>query len=283
MRYLKGKLSKPQSFRTLLDVVKGKGIRGKITITLPYGVEELSLCYDGSSIRVETFEELSPDFVVKRFVEKWILSGTYPTFVLSNAEGCKGNYIGTLSEDELFEIMESPLLEAVKELPESFIIKSINVSGFPSLVSYRATKKPLMKRELHKLGISILDFVKLIKEGMLEIEPYDYQEAMPLKARVIVVSLLALSFSYFLLPLNLSKFSDLKLLDALNWALKEKVINEDVELKILPVNDCLGKKIWLIENAVVSPGFDWKLWTSDDKRKLLPKSGYKPFFAIPVK
>jgi len=284
MQYLKGKLSEPQDFAMLFDVIKERGTAGKITVTLPYGVEELSLCYDGSKVYVEALEELPPDFAVKRFIEKWVLSGTRPVFVLHDVQGCPGNYVGTLPEEELLKIVEDPRLKSVKKLPESFIIKSMDVSKFPpALVSYWTTKKPLMKKDLHRIGISVVDFIRLMEEGAVDIEPYSYQEAMPLKARVVVISLLLLSFLYLLLPVNLLKFSDLKLLDALNWALREKVVDDEVERKKLPVTDCLGRKLWLVEDAVVSSGFDGQLGTGDDRRKLLPRSGYTPFFAIPVK
>jgi hypothetical protein len=178
----------------------------------------------------------------------------------------------------------NPHLKSVKKLPESFIIKSMDVSKFPpALVSYWTSKKPIRKQDLHRLGISITDFIELMEEGAVDIEPYDYQEAMPLKARIVVIFLLVLSFLYLLLPVNLLKFTDIKLLEAFNWAMKEKVLDEEVDRRKLPVTDCLGRRIWLVEDSVVSPGLDGQLGTEDDKEKPLPKSGYKPFFVLPVR
>ncbi|WP_165863683.1 hypothetical protein [Phorcysia thermohydrogeniphila] len=268
----------------LLDVLKEKGTTGRITVTLPYGVDELTLCYDGSVVHVRALEELPPDFAVKRFVERWVLSGTRPVFELYEADDCSEDYGGTLSEEELLGIVGDPHLKSIKKLPESFIIKFMDASKFPpALVSYWTAKKPVMKVDLHRLGISIADFLKLMEEGAIEIEPYDYQEAIPLKARILVILLLVLSLLYLFLPVNLLRFTDIKLLEALNWAMKEKVLDEEVDRRELPVTDCLGKNVWLIEDAVVSPGLDGQLGTEDDKKKSLPKSGYKPFFALPVR
>jgi hypothetical protein len=284
MQYLKGKLSEPQDFAMLFDVIKERGTAGKITVTLPYGVDELTLCYDGSTVYVEALEDLSPDFAVKKFVEKWILSGTRPVFVLHDTSECSESSNKALSEEELLQIVGDPHLKSVKKLPESFIIKFMDVSKFPpALVSYWTTKKPLRKTDLHRIGISIADFVKQMEEGAVDIEAFSYQEAMPFKARIVVIFFLVLSFLYLLLPVNLLKLSDLKLLDAVNWALREKIIDEEAERKTLPVTDCLGKKVLLVEDAVVSLGLDGQLGTDDDKKRALPKSGYKPFFAIPVR
>jgi hypothetical protein len=205
-------------------------------------------------------------------------------FELNEVEECSGSYNGALPEEKLVEIVNNPYLQSVRKVPENFVIKFMDTSKFPSsLVTYWTTKKPLSKLDLYRLGVSIADFAKLMEEGAVGIEPYKYQEAMPLKARILIILALFLSLLYLFLPVNLLKFSELKFLEALNWAMKEKVLGGNEGKKELPVTDCLGRKLWLVGNAVVSPGIDGQLGTEDDRKEFLPKSGYKPFFAVPTR
>jgi len=280
MQYIRGKLAKLDDLQILLDILKEK--LGEIRLFMPYRNDlEVSICYDGALFYLNGVENESPRFSLIKFIEEWITTNVQPTFEFFEGEKC-----GTgqkLTEEEIRALIEDTRFNKVKELPEHFEITKIEIQRVPSfLVAHWKTRKPLSKAELYKYGFTLTEVVKLLDEGSLRIRPYKMVESMPLKLRVFLMAVAAVCFIYLILPLNFIHLNAVKFNEALNWALREKILAED-EKKALPVKGCFNTRFYLHKDRIVNAGIDGQVGTNDDLSMPLPQKGYIPTFTVPVK
>jgi len=280
MQYIRGKLAKLDDVQILLDILKDKP--GEVKLFIPYRSDtELSICYDGTHFYLTSSGEESPKLSLIKFIEEWLTTGVQPTFEFFEGEGCSGGL--ELEEEAIRALTEDPRFKKVQELPPNFEITRVEVQKAPSfLVAHWKSKKPLSRTELYRYGLTLSDLVKLIEEGVLKIRPYKMVESMPLKLRVFLMAVAAVAFIYLILPLNFIPLNRVKFNEAVNWALREKILGEE-ERKALPVRGCFNTRFYLHGDRVVNAGIDGLIGTGDDQSVPLPKKGYIPTFTVPVK
>jgi len=279
MQYVRGKLTKLDDFLVLLDVAKTKG--GEIKLSLPMREAEFSICYDGDLFYLSTEgSDSDPKYELVKFLEEWIRSEVQPTFEFYEDKECGGGL--ALTEDQLKKILTDRYLEKAREMPDSFEITKIDITTVPSfLVAHWKTKKPVSKSELYKHNLTLSYIAKLIDNGKLEIRAFTTVESMPVKLRSFLMIVAAISLIYLILPLNFIKLSALKINEAVNWALREKVVG--TERRMLPVKGCFNTPFILDGTKIVNPGIDGKPGTGDDLVVQLPTDGYIPTFTVPAK
>lgn len=280
MQYIRGKLTKPDDFLILIDILKEK--LGEVRLQIPYQDGEISICFDGILFYLSGKDEgRGEKFSLIKFLEEWLTTNIQPIFEFFEGEKCTGGL--ALTEEELMEIVNSPTLWKVREIPEHFEITKIEVESVPSfLVAHWKTRKPLSRKELYKHGYTLSDIVKFLEAGLLQIRPFKMADSMPVKLRVFLTSIAAICLLYMILPLNFVQLNALKFGEALNWGLREKVLGAEGKRE-LPVKGCFRTKFYLLDDRIVNPGIDGVIGTKDDQTVKLPKKGYKPVFAIPVK
>jgi hypothetical protein len=280
MQYIRGKLTKPDDLLILLDILKDK--LGEVRLQIPYRDIEVVICYDGVFFYLSgSPEDKGERFTLIRFLEEWLTTELQPTFEFYEGEKCKSGI--ALTEEELLEVVNSPALWKVKEIPEHFEITKIEIQSVPSfLVAYWKTRKPLSRGELYKHGLTLSDVVKFLESGLLQIRPYKMVESMPFKLRVFLTAVAVICMLYLILPLNFIHLNSLKFPEAQNWALKEKVLGADGKRE-LPVRGCFKTRFYLVGEQVVNPGIDGIIGTKDDSVLHLPEKGYIPLFTVPVK
>ncbi|WP_456341965.1 hypothetical protein [Thermovibrio sp.] len=280
MQYIRGKLTKPDDFLILIDILKEK--LGEVRLQMPYQDGEISICFDGILFYLSGKDEgRGEKFSLIKFLEEWLTTNIQPVFEFFEGEKCSGGL--ALTEEELMEIVNSPTLWKVREIPEHFEITKIEVESVPSfLVAHWKTRKPLSRKELYKHGYTLSDVVKFLEAGLIQIRPFKMADSMPVKLRVFLTSIAAICLLYMILPLNFIQLNILKFGEALNWGLREKVLGAEGKRE-LPVKGCFRTKFYLLDDTIVNPGIDGVIGTKDDQTVKLPKKGYKPVFAIPVK
>lgn len=280
MQYIRGKLARPDDLLILLDVVREKG--GKVKLHMPYHRTEIAICYDGNTFYLGEKGETGKDprFLFRRFLEEWVGTSLQPTFEFFEGESCTGEIAITV--DEIKEMLEDRVLSRIRSLPEHFEVIKAAEKGVPSfLVAHWRTRKPLNKKSVYSYGTTLTELLQLIDKGLIRIKPYKMVESMPLKLRVFLTAAAVVSIIYLLLPLNFMELGPLKENEALNWGLREKILGrKEAEL---PVKGCFRSPFILVRDKVVSPGIDGKFGTDDDWIVELPKKGYVPTFAVPVK
>ncbi len=281
MQHVKGRLSSLGDLLIFLDRLKESG--GRLELYLPYYNEEIVICFSGTSFFIDG---TSTDFLGRKalqvFLEKWLLGGVPPEFeFFEGEEECSS---GTaVPEEELFKVVRDPFLEKIKEFPQFFKIENIDVKRVPSfLVAHRTTGRPVSREEVYRYGLTLSDILKYIEVGLISIKPYAVMESFPYRLRLFVQALALLVVIYFSLPLGYLKFNVFKLSEAINWGLRDRILNGG-EREELPVKGCLKTRFYLIDNIVVNPGLDGIIGTSDDLSAPLPARGYIPTFALPVK
>ena len=280
MQYIRGKLTKPDDFLILIDILKEK--LGEVRLQIPYQNSEISLCFDGILFYLSGKDEgRGEKFTFIKFLEEWITTNIQPIFEFFEGEKCSGGL--ALTEEELMEIVQNPTLWKVKEIPEHFEITKIEIESVPSfLVAHWKTRKPLSRQELYKHGFTLSDIVKFLEAGLLQIRPFKMAESMPFKLRVFLTAVAVICLIYLILPLNFIHLNSLKFAQALNWALREKILGAEGKRE-LPVKGCFKTRFFLVDNRIVNPGIDGIPGTKDDQVMELPRKGYKPVFAVPVK
>ncbi len=280
MQYIRGKLTKLEDLIVLIDVLKEK--TGEVRLQIPYRDGEISICFDGVLFYLSGKDQgRGEKFALIKFLEEWLTTNLQPTFEFFEGEKCSGGL--ALTEEELLEIVNSPDLWKAREIPEYFEITKIDATSVPSfLVAHWKTRKPVSRKELYKHGYTLSDVVKFLEAGLLQIRPFKMADSMPVKLRVFLVSVAAVCLVYMILPLNFIQLNGLKLQEALNWGLREKVLGAEGK-KELPVKGCFNTKFFLLDDRVVNPGIDGTIGTGDDLSLKLPRKGYKPTFAVPVK
>ncbi len=273
MQYIKGKLANLEDLLILIDLLKEK--KGEVRLHLPYQSEEVSICFDGNSFY------LSDRFKLIKLLEKWIATNIQPIFELFEEEGCSTNQ--EIEEEKLIEIIKNPTLKEVRRIPEVFEITKLETTNLPPfLVAHWKTKTPINREEIYKHGYTLSDLVKSLESGLLEIKAFKTTESLPFKLRLFLTSLAIICIVYLVLPINFTQFNRLKVEEAINWALREKVLGVEGKRE-LPVKGCFKTKFYLIDDKVINSGIDGIVGTADDKVIKLPKEGYKPTFAVPVK
>ncbi len=285
MQYLKGKLNKPGDFETILSLVEEEGKKGFLVLYLPFRSSEISLCFDGLFVYVDTDSSKEPQIALREFLENWLLSGKGLYFELYDSDGCSQEGQKFIKYDEFVGIIRDPYLERVVEVPDVFVVKWASVGKVPSvLASHWAVKKPISREEIYGMGLTLSDILKLVDSGYLRIESYIERGTLSNRLRLVVTLLLVLGVVKSIAPFYLEKFNRFKLLEAENWALKERIVSSaDLKRKKLPVKDCFGGSIWLFDDHVVAPGVDRQVNFGIDERERIPEKGYKPFFSLPVK
>jgi len=280
MQYIRGKLAKPDDLLILLDVVKEKG--GKVKLHMPYHRTEVVICYDGNSFYLgeEGKKDTDPRFLFRRFLEEWVGTALQPTFEFFEGERCTGEV--AITTDEIREMLEDRILSRIRSLPEHFEVVKVAREGVPSfLMAHWKTRKPISKKSIYSYGITLSELLQLIDRGLVRIKPYKMVESMPLKLRVFLTAAAVVSILYLVLPLNFIELGPFKKNEALNWGLREKILGKK-EAK-LPVKGCFRSPFILAEDRVINPGIDGKFGTEDDWIIELPRKGYIPTFAVPVK
>ncbi len=284
MQYLKGKLNSIKEFDTLLRFIEEQEQKGLLILYLPYRSDEITLCFDGTKVYVEGTFSGPPELALKRFLEKWLLSGKGLHFELYDSKSCSSEFTESMSYVRFERIIRDPCFKKVREIPEKFHIKWIDVKAAPSsLISYWALKKPITREELYSLNLSLCDIAKLVDEHKLKIRVYIDYESLSKLSKALIIILIAVSAVYVLVPTHLKTVNMFKLMEAQNWGLREKIVSPGTHRIELPVKDCYGKNVQLIGNYVVSSGIDRRINFGIDEKKELPAKGYKPFFALPVK
>jgi len=277
MGYVKGKLNKYNDLFVFLDFLKEKG--GRIDFYLPFNDFSVSVCYDGKFFYLLSEEESkSPKFSLLKFLDEWFISGVQPYFVFFEGEPCEGGI--PFSEEELNLILRDEALFKVKELPPSFLITDVRITELPSfLVAYWRNNKSLTREDLYNYGMTYTELVKLIEAKALEIEPFHQSELFPQTFRFLLISFIAASLVYLLLPFYLFNVRLFVGNLALNWGLTYRLLDKD-EGQELPFKWGFFK-FYYFKDKVVSPGLDGKLGTEDDIVIDLPKEGYIPVFTVP--
>ena len=279
MQRIKGKFSNLDDLIIFIDRLKESG--GQLKLYLPY-YNNLSICSDKENFYLTTStSELPERKALKAFLEKWLISKVNPEFEFYEGEICTEGI--PISKDELFQILRDPFIESVDELPPFFEITKIDVKKVPSfLVAHWTAKQPVKRDEVYRYGLTLSDILKYIEADLIEIKPFNVMESFPYKLRIFLQALALLVIAYYALPIGYLKFNQVKILEAFNWGIKEKIVKGTVREE-LPVKGCFKTKFYLIGNTVVNPGIDGTVGTGDDLKVELPKKGYRPTFAIPVK
>lgn len=280
MQRIKGRFNSIEDLIIFVDRLKETG--GRLELYLPYYNDEVVICFDGLNFYIDTNISGFPEKkALKVFIEKWLLNGVSPEFEFFEGESCSSG--APVFEDEILQVLKDPFLEMVKELPPYFEITKIDVKKVPSfLVAHWTARRPVSREEVYRYGLTISDILRYIERGLIEVKPFVVMESFPYRLRLFVQALALLVIVYFSLPLGYFKFNELKLLEAFNWGLRERIVKGNVREE-LPVKGCLRTRFYLIGNRVVNPGIDGTVGTGDDVTVVLPSKGYKPTFALPVK
>ncbi len=280
MQHIKGKLSNVEDLRIFLSrLSKTKGI---LHLHLPVPGYNLAICFDGTNYFLSTStNKLPEEKVLKIFIENWLLDGADPEFEFYEGEPCSGGI--PLSEEELLNILNDPYLEEVTEIPPQFIVTDVDIDSVPSfLIASWSTKKPISRWEVYKHGLTLSDIVRFAKSGLIKIKPFQNVKTLPGKVRLLIQAAALLTVVYLASPINYLNLNRLKITQAINWGLSEKIVG-DTKKKKLPVKGCLKTDFYLINNSIVNTGIDGIPGTNDDIRVKLPERGYIPTFALPVK
>lgn len=274
MQHLKGKLSNVEDLRIFLNRLGKTG--GTLHLHLPTPGYNLTICFDGTNYLISTrTSKLPEEKVLKVFIENWLLNGVDPEFELCEGEQCSGRI--PLPEEELLNILNDPYLEEVTEIPPRFIVTDVDTSSVPSfLIASWSTKKPINRLEVYKHGLTLSDIVRFAKSGLIKIKPFQNVKILPRKVRLFLQAAALLTVVYLASPINYLNLNKLKITQAINWGLKEKIVG-NTKRKKLPVKGCLKTDFYLMGNTIVSTGID------NNIRIKLPERGYIPTFTLPVK
>ncbi|MEO2068004.1 MAG: hypothetical protein ABGX27_00640 [Desulfurobacteriaceae bacterium] len=277
---LKGNLEKVGNLVDILNIYQSKKEPTKLILRSPS--TELVLCLKGGKVGIKPENGLSPEATLWKFLEEWVIFGFSLSFEAQNANDCR---IPTpLTIFDLQTIVANPYLEKVGEIPALFVIEEADTSKLPSVLSkFFFEKEPLSIKDLYKLDLSITKLVELREEDILKISNVDkISILLPYLTSFASLAIIA-ALVYSILPINdLTSLTKERLLEGLNWALREKVLS-NANTAVLPVKDCFGNNLIFKEDKIISPGWDKKLGNGNDFYIELPKNNYKPFFAIPVK
>ena len=283
MQRIKGRLSNLEDLIIFIDRLRESG--GRLELYLPLGNEEIVICHNGINfILASSNSEFPEKKAFKIFIEKWLLSGIEPMFEFYEGEVCSNDSNSlSVSEEELFQILNDPYLKSVKDIPHYFEVTKIDVRNVPSfLVAHWKTQRPVNRDDVYKYGSTLSDIVRYVETGMIEIKPFINVKSFPYKLRLFLQALAFITVAYISLPIGYMKLTSFKVFEAANWGLKEKIVGHKTR-KELPVKGCFKTKFYLIGNKVVNSGIDGVVGTDDDISFKLPEKGYIPVFAFPVK
>lgn len=272
MSDLKGKLRAPEDLKLLLHGLEKR--KGKLTLSLPYFGDRVSICTDGRTWKVNPNFR---DFQV--FVEKWKIGSVHPSFFM-NEETCQE---GTeIDKERILELLSNPLMNKIGSLPESFLIERISLENVPScLVSMRRLRKPVKRWDIYRCGLTLLKFAELIENGLIEIRPFKLRESLPLWLGLALNLFLITGFVTLILPTKFLKLNEFKYNEAINWSLRETVLGKR-ETLTLPVKGCLDSLFILEKDRVVYKG-NFRNFLLFKKVLKLPVKGYRPVFCLPEK
>lgn len=274
MQSLKGKFNKVEDLLGLVEYLRNR----QVEIFLSSPLSNVTITINGDKVCIKHQNKFSSKLALKKFLEDWIFFKFTPAFELKTMD--KFECSEWMTREELLRILKDPYLKRITKIPTTFLIKNLDSFKVPAtLTKFWINKEPLNIKNLYDLNVSIADLVRLIDGGDIRIVPinkYSFLFYLP------VSIMIAITFLYALLPHNLDGFTKVKLMENMNWALKDKIIN-DSKLVKLPVEGCFKKHIWLKDNKVVSSGFNVKVGVLGNATLTLPEKGYKPFFSIPVR
>ena len=271
MQSLKGKLRDIEDLRLLVLGLEKKA--GRLTLSLPYFGDEVSICCDGKTWRLNSGFR---DFQV--FLEKWKVSSVRPSFTMSKGD-CEG---AEVSKEEILNLLSNSYLDRLRLLPESFLIEKISLGEVPScLVSLWKLERPVSRWDVYRCGLTLIEFVELLEKGLLEIKPFKLRESLPWWLRLILNSLLVAGFVVLVFPVDILKLSTFEYAKAINWGLRELVLDREKKLP-LPVRGCLDSSFVLNGNKVVFKS-ELKGYLIKKEVLKLPKKGFKPMFCLPEK